>query len=51
MSIVLSKEALDNIKKYRYQTNGLTVPEYYIFEPFWAFITNFLPEVSAFTPF
>ena len=36
----LSREQLENIKKYRYATNGLTTLEIYIFDPFWNFIAN-----------
>jgi len=31
---------LENIKKYRYATNGLTPLEIYVFDPFWEFIAN-----------
>jgi len=31
---------LENIKNYRYKTNGLTLIEIYLFNPFWDFIAN-----------
>jgi hypothetical protein len=45
MSIKLDKKALDNIKNYRYSTNGLTFLERLIMDPFWNLVVKFLPEV------
>lgn len=39
-ALVLSRDELEKIKNYRYQTNGLTTIEIYIFNPFWNFIAN-----------
>lgn len=39
-SIILESEQLENIKRYKYKTNGLTPVEIYIFNPFWDFIAN-----------
>jgi len=36
----LSKKELENIKAYRYKTNGLTPVETYIYNPFWEFLAN-----------
>ena len=46
MSIKLDNKALDNIKNYRYSTNGLTFLERLIMDPFWNLVVRFLPEVS-----
>lgn len=46
MSIKLDKKALDNIKNYRYSTNGLTFLERLIMDPFWNLVVKFLPEVK-----
>jgi hypothetical protein len=45
MSIKLDNKALDNIKNYRYSTNGLTFLEKLIMDPFWNLVVKFLPEV------
>lgn len=45
MSIKLDNKALDNIKNYRYSTNGLTFLERLIMDPFWNLVVKFLPEV------
>lgn len=45
MSIILDKQALENIKNYRYQTHGLTFIERNGYEYFWNFVLKFLPEV------
>lgn len=31
---------MENIKNYRYKSNGLTIIEIYIFDPFWNFIAH-----------
>ena len=46
MSIKLDNKALDNIKNYRYSTNGLTFLERLIMDPFWNLVVKFLPEVT-----
>ena len=45
MSLKLDNKALDNIKNYRYSTNGLTFLERLIMDPFWNLVVKFLPEV------
>jgi hypothetical protein len=46
MSIKLDKEAIENIKKYKFGTNDFTTLEKYIFNPFWEFIVTLLPRVK-----
>ena len=46
MSVKLDNKALDNIKNYRYSTNGLTFLERLIMDPFWNLVVKCLPEVS-----
>jgi len=44
----LSKQELENVKSFRYKTNGLTPLEIYVYDPFWTFIANnFLPDWIA----
>lgn len=43
----LDLKALENIKNYRYQTNGLTFIEINVFEYFWNFVTQLLPRSLA----
>ena len=38
MTIQLDKKALEHVKNYRYQTNGLTFIEINGFEYFWNFV-------------
>ena len=45
MSIHLDKQALDNIKTYKYQTHGLTFIERLIMDPFWNLCCRMLPMV------
>ena len=46
--VTLSKQELENIKNFRYQTNGLTPVEKIVYEPFWNFIANYcLPDWLA----
>ena len=45
MSIKLDNKALDNIKNYRYSTNGLTFLERLIMDPFWNLVVKLFPEV------
>jgi len=46
--IKLDKRDLENIKNYRYKTDGLTPVEVYVFEPFWNFVANnLLPDSLA----
>jgi len=45
MSISLDKKALENIKTYKYTTNGLTFIERMILDPFWNLVCKCLPEV------
>ena len=47
MSVVLDKQALDNIKNYRYKTHGLTPVETYLLEPFWNLVCNNSPDWLA----
>ena len=46
-SITLSRQDLENIKKYRYATNGLTFIEINGFEYFWNFVAKLLPDWLA----
>lgn len=46
-AITLSIEDLENIKSYRYATNGLTPLEIHVFEPFWNFIARLYPDWLA----
>ena len=46
MSIKLDREALQNIKDYKYTTNGLTFIERNCYEYFWNGIVKFLPKVT-----
>lgn len=46
-AITLSREDLDNIKSYRYATNGLTPLERYVFEPFWNRFALLYPDWLA----
>lgn len=39
--ISLSKHDLENIKNYRYQTNGLTPVERYVYNHFWTFLADY----------
>ena len=48
MSIKLDSKALENIKNYKYSTNGLTFLERLIMDPFWNVVVKFLPEVCCF---
>lgn len=43
----LDKKALENIKNYRYKTNGLTFIEIHFFEHFWNFVVRWTPEWLA----
>ena len=45
MAITLSKEALENIKNYKYETNGWTYMDNQ-FNPFWEFCVRNLSKVS-----
>ncbi len=47
MSYKLSQEALENIKTYKYKTNGLTFIEIKLFDPFWNLIVKYLPKSLA----
>ena len=50
MSIKLTKKELENIKNYRYTTNESTELDK-VFDPFWNWCTNMLPNVSKITSF
>jgi hypothetical protein len=44
----LEKDDIERIKKYRYATNGLTIVERTIYEPYWNFVANHcLPDWMA----
>ena len=45
MAITLSKESLENIKNYKYETNGWTYMDNQ-FNPFWEFCVRNLSKVS-----
>ena len=45
MSIKLDRQALENIKNYKYKTHGLTFIERLIMDPFWNLVCKMLPEV------
>ena len=48
MSVILDKQALENIKNYKYRTNGLTLIERVFLDPFWNFVCNHSPDVIGF---
>ena len=41
----LDKEAIENIKKYKFGTNESTTIEKYVFIPYWDAVVSILPEV------
>ena len=45
MAVELSKKDIENITKYKYETNPWT-PLDYVYNPFWEAVTNALPRVS-----
>ena len=47
MWVNLTPKHLENIKNYRYVTNGLTFLETTIFEHFWNFVVSVLPQSLA----
>ena len=47
MSLHLDKQELENIKTYKYRTNGLTFIEINMFEYFWNFMASILPRRLA----
>lgn len=47
MSLILDQKALENIKNYKYKTNGLTWLEINLFEYFWNFTVKLLPKRLA----
>ena len=42
----LQKQDLENIKKYRNTSSGFTFIERWVYEPYWDFVANNLPDVS-----
>lgn len=43
----LDEQALENIKNYKYKTNGLTFIETHFFEHWWNFVVKVMPEWVA----
>ena len=44
MTLNLDKKAISNMRHHKHITNGLTPLEIYVFNPFWNFLTDLLPE-------
>ena len=45
MAIVLTKEEVENVKKYRYTTSPAT-PLDGVYDPFWNWVQSITPKVS-----